>query len=181
MPETFIRIHSRVHLKLRGGAPGEDPNSYYRYDFTNLMMSGDSDHSQPDVESPLPDYNKEGLGYVRPHGYNFPPFDDGTSLRLPEGALGSDNMTEGEALDLCKVMNLSPDKLGQVDARDVLDAVQGRSRIVKEYYRQRLVRKPNGRLIPLATLYADIFRKLDEVHNLQVLRHPTLEDVPPVP
>jgi hypothetical protein len=114
--------------------------------------------------------NKVGIGYDQPHGYNFPPYVDPTWPRLPAGALGHDEPTAAEALDMCKVLNVAPDALGNVDARDVLDSAHGRARLVKEYYRQRRVRQRDGSLVRLDVLYPDIFRKLDEVHNLQV-RH----------
>ena len=170
------------NLKLRGGAERTESRGhntcYINHDPPDTTLAGDSDDSylhspvsQGDAEdlSTTKD-GKSGIGYIHPHGYNFPPFDDGSWLHLPEDALGPDNATAAEVLDLCKVMGIAPDKLGNVDSRDLLDAAQGRSRIVKEYYRQRLVRRPNGKLVSLARIYADIFRRLDEVHNLQVLR-----------
>ena len=117
--------------------------------------------------------NKDGIGYDQPHGYNFPPYLDPTWLRLPAGALGHDKPTAAEALDMCKVLNVAPDALGNVDARDVLDTAHGRARLVKEYYRQRRVRQRDGSLVRLDVLHPEVFRKLDEGHTLQVrcLRH----------
>ena len=112
--------------------------------------------------------SKDGIGFDQPHGYNFPPFLDPTWLRLPADALGRDKPTAAEALDMCKVLNVAPDALGDVDARDVLDSAHGRARLVKEYYRQRRVRRRDGSLVRLDVLYPDVFRRLDEVHNLQV-------------
>jgi hypothetical protein len=89
--------------------------------------------------------------------------------RIPEKVV--EQMSEADWRDVYRLLNLHPKEDMNITVPEALDRMQGRSRLMTEYLRQRLVRLDDGRLQPVPELYPEIFERIDEVGVIAIMTY----------
>jgi hypothetical protein len=83
--------------------------------------------------------------------------------RIPKRV--QDQFSKADWRDLHRILNICPEQDVNMTMPELCDRLQGRSRLLTEYLRQRLVRLDDGRLVPVPEMYPKIFERADEVRS----------------
>ena len=77
-------------------------------------------------------------------------------------------MTSQDFGDLERILNIAPGEISNGGDEKTVARMRGRSRLLVNYLRQRLVRLEEGTVATVPELFPRLFEEADMVHDLQV-------------
>jgi len=83
-------------------------------------------------------------------------------------------MTSQDFGDLERLLNIAPGEISYGGDEKTVARMRGRSRLLVNYLRQRLVRLEEGTVATVPELFPRLFEEADMVHDLQVAPDPSL-------